>query len=88
METLYPKNTDRRQKIEMAFQEHYQTYSISLYDINCVFLTNLDILMTEGNFENHEIIEDHKILHNFDIKCVLETNLLKKSKEAFQTRMH
>lgn len=34
METLYSKNADKRQKIEVAFQEHYQTYNVSLYDIN------------------------------------------------------
>ena len=88
METLYSKNADRRQKIEVAFQEHYQTYNISLYDINWVFLTNLDILMKEEYFENHDHIEDLKIIHNFDVKCVLETTLLKKSKEAFQTRVY
>jgi hypothetical protein len=73
MNTLFPSDSGKRMKFESRNQDLYDTYEITVYDINCMFLTDISLLMSDLQLDNLEISDELKILHNFDFKIIYDT---------------
>ena len=86
--TLYAKNASTRFKQEHKFQEYYQSYEVSVYDVNCMFLPDVTLLLSDVALENHEATDELKLIQNFDIKLLYDSCLLPKSNELYKTRLY
>lgn len=88
MSTLFPNDSSKRIKLENKNQDFYETYEITVYDINCMFLTDISLLMSDLQLDNLDISDELKILHNFDLKIIYDTCKLEKSTEVCQARTY
>jgi len=73
---LYPKDSYKRLSLDHKQQEGVQSFKISVYDINWMFLTDINLLLSEILFENQEKNDDLKLIQKFDIKCLYESGKL------------
>lgn len=53
--------------------QEYKKYDISIFDVNVVFLTNLNSFMSEIPIDDQDICEDARILQRFDMKLMIES---------------
>lgn len=88
MKALYGKDSSKMMKLENKYENDYQTYMVTVYDVNCLFLDSLSLLLSEVPLETHEALEEYRILQNFDIKLTVDTCLLAKSEEANKQRVN